>query len=87
MNPDTHQALAARALTADYRIALSGRRGESRGRHVVDHGFSQSGLMGRPAPCSGNGFSVDPVGDRFGARVSVGRRVTTPFILRAAENG
>lgn len=81
-NPDTHQAQAARALTADYRIALTGTPMEN---HVGDMwsimDFLNPGLLGRRSVFRERFFRPIQSGTDPGARVRL-RRVTTPFILR-----
>ena len=81
-NPDTHQAQAARALQAEYRIALTGTPMEN---HVGDiwslMDFLNPGLLGKRAIFREKFFRPIQSGTDPGARIRL-RRVTTPFILR-----
>ena len=81
-NPDTHQAQAARALQADYRIALTGTPMEN---HVGDMwsimDFLNPGMLGKRAEFREKYFRPIQSGTDLGARTRL-RRVTTPFILR-----
>ncbi len=81
-NPDTHQAQAARALQADYRIALTGTPMEN---HVGDiwsiMDFLNPGMLGKRAVFRDKFFRPIQSGTDPGARSRL-RRVTTPFILR-----
>ncbi len=81
-NPDTHQAQAARALRAEYRIALTGTPMEN---HVGDiwsiMDFLNPGLLGKRAIFRDKFFRPIQSGTDSGARIRL-RRVTTPFILR-----
>ena len=81
-NPDTHQTQAARALQADYRIALTGTPMEN---HVGDiwsiMDFLNPGLLGKRADFREKFFRPIQSGTDPGARTRL-RRVTTPFILR-----
>ena len=81
-NPDTHQAQAARALQADYRIALTGTPMEN---HVGDMwslmDFLNPGMLGKRAVFRDKFFRPIQSGTDPGARARL-RRVTTPFILR-----
>ncbi len=81
-NPDTHQAQAARALPADYRIALTGTPMEN---HVGDMwslmDFLNPGMLGKRAVFREKYFRPIQSGTDPGARSRL-RRVTTPFILR-----
>jgi superfamily II DNA or RNA helicase len=81
-NPDTQQAQAARALQADYRIALTGTPMEN---HVGDvwslMDFLNPGMLGRRTAFRDTFFRPIQTGTEPGARARL-RRVTTPFILR-----
>jgi len=81
-NPDTHQAQAARALQADYRMALTGTPMEN---HVGDvwsiMDFLNPGILGRRTVFREKFFRPIQSGTDPSARVRL-RRVTTPFILR-----
>jgi superfamily II DNA or RNA helicase len=81
-NPDTHQAQAARALQADYRIALTGTPMEN---HVGDMwslmDFLNPGMLGKRAVFREKYFRPIQSGTDPSARARL-RRVTTPFILR-----
>ena len=81
-NPDTHQAQAARALQAEYRIALTGTPMEN---HVGDlwsiMDFLNPGMLGKRAGFREKFFRPIQAGTDPGARTRL-RRVTTPFILR-----
>ncbi|MCL1920683.1 MAG: DEAD/DEAH box helicase [Kiritimatiellaeota bacterium] len=81
-NPETHQAQAARALTADYRIALTGTPMEN---HVGDlwsiMDFLNPGILGKRAAFRDAFFRPIQSGTDPGARTRL-RRITTPFILR-----
>ena len=81
-NPDTHQAQAARALQADYRIALTGTPMEN---HVGDlwsiMDFLNPGLLGKRAVFREKFFRPIQSGADPGARSRL-RRVTSPFLLR-----
>ena len=81
-NPDTHQSQAARALQADYRIALTGTPIEN---HVGDlwaiMDFLNPGLLGRRATFREHYFQPIQSGADPGARARL-RRVTSPFLLR-----
>jgi superfamily II DNA or RNA helicase len=81
-NPDTHQAQAARALQADYRIALTGTPVEN---HVGDlwsiMDFLNPGLLGKRAVFREKFFRPIQSGTDPGARSRL-RRVTSPFLLR-----
>ncbi|HOE60933.1 MAG TPA: DEAD/DEAH box helicase [Kiritimatiellia bacterium] len=81
-NPDTRQARAARALQADYRIALTGTPMEN---HVGElwsvMDFLNPGLLGRRAVFRETFFRPIQAGTDPGARARL-RRVTAPFILR-----
>ena len=81
-NPDTHQAQAARALQADYRMALTGTPMEN---HVGDvwsiMDFLNPGILGKRSVFREKFFRPIQSGTDPGARSRL-RRVTTPFILR-----
>ncbi|MDR2849556.1 MAG: DEAD/DEAH box helicase [Verrucomicrobiota bacterium] len=81
-NPDTRQAQAARALPADYRIALTGTPMEN---HVGDlwsiMDFLNPGLLGKRAVFREKFFRPIQSGTDPGARSRL-RRVTAPFLLR-----
>ncbi len=81
-NPDTHQAQAARALQAEYRIALTGTPMEN---HVGDiwsiMDFLNPGMLGKRSVFREKFFRPIQSGTDSGARTRL-RRVTTPFILR-----
>ena len=81
-NPDTHQAQAARALQADYRMALTGTPMEN---HVGDvwsiMDFLNPGILGKRSIFREKFFRPIQSGTDPGARSRL-RRVTTPFILR-----
>jgi len=81
-NPDTQQAQVARALQADYRIALTGTPLEN---HVGDiwsiMDFLNPGMLGRRATFRNAFFRPIQAGTDPGARARL-RRVTAPFILR-----
>lgn len=81
-NPHTHQAQAARALQADYRIALTGTPIEN---HVGDvwsiMDFLNPGLLGKRKTFHDKFFCPIQSGTDPGARSRL-RRVTAPFILR-----
>jgi superfamily II DNA or RNA helicase len=81
-NPDTHQAQVARALQADYRIALTGTPVEN---HVGDlwsiMDFLNPGLLGKRAVFREKFFRPIQSGTDPGARSRL-RRVTSPFLLR-----
>jgi superfamily II DNA or RNA helicase len=81
-NPDTRQAQAARALQADYRIALTGTPVEN---HVGDlwsiMDFLNPGLLGKRAAFREKFFRPIQSGADPGARSRL-RRVTSPFLLR-----
>ena len=81
-NPHTHQAQAARALQADYRIALTGTPIEN---HVGDvwsiMDFLNPGILGKRKTFHDKFFCPIQSGTDPGARSRL-RRVTTPFILR-----
>ncbi len=81
-NPDTRQARAARALQADYRIALTGTPMEN---HVGElwsvMDFLNPGLLGRRSVFRETFFRPIQSGTDPGARARL-RRVTAPFILR-----
>ncbi len=81
-NPDTHQAQAARALQADYRIALTGTPMEN---HVGDMwslmDFLNPGMLGKRTEFREKFFRPIQSGTDPSARARL-RRVTTPFILR-----
>ena len=81
-NPDTHQAQAARALQAEYRIALTGTPMEN---HVGDMwsimDFLNPGMLGKRAVFREKFFRPIRSGTDPSARVRL-RRVTSPFILR-----
>jgi len=81
-NPDTRQAQAARALQADYRIALTGTPMEN---HVGElwsiMDFLNSGMLGKRAVFRETFFRPIQSGTDPGARTRL-RRVTAPFILR-----
>ena len=81
-NPETRQAQAARALTADYRIALTGTPIEN---HVGDlwsiMDFLNPGILGKRATFRNSFFRPIQSGTDPGARTRL-RRITTPFILR-----
>ncbi len=81
-NPDTRQAQAARALQADYRIALTGTPVEN---HVGDlwslMDFLNPGLLGKRAVFREVFFRPIQSGTDPGARTRL-RRITAPFLLR-----
>ena len=81
-NPDTRQAQAARALQAEYRLALTGTPMEN---HVGDiwsiMDFLNPGLLGKREVFRDTFFRPIQSGTDPGARARL-RRVTTPFILR-----
>ena len=81
-NPNTHQAQAARALQADYRMALTGTPMEN---HVGDvwsiMDFLNPGILGKRSVFREKFFRPIQSGTDPGARSRL-RRVTTPFILR-----
>ena len=81
-NPDTHQAQAAHALQADYRIALTGTPMEN---HVGDlwsiMDFLNPGLLGKRAAFRDKFFRPIQSGTDPSARSRL-RRVTSPFLLR-----
>ena len=81
-NPETRQARAARALTADYRIALTGTPIEN---HVGDlwsiMDFLNPGILGKRATFRGHFLRPIQSGTDPGARTRL-RRITAPFILR-----
>ena len=81
-NPDTHQAQAARALQADYRIALTGTPMEN---HVGDlwsiMDFLNPGLLGKRAAFREKFFRPIQSGTDPSARSRL-RRATSPFLLR-----
>ena len=81
-NPETRQAQAARALTADYRMALTGTPIEN---HVGDlwsiMDFLNPGILGKRATFRNAFFRPIQSGTDPGARTRL-RRITTPFILR-----
>ncbi len=81
-NPDTRQAQAARALQADYRIALTGTPIEN---HVGElwsiMDFLNSGLLGKRSAFRDTFFRPIQSGTDPGARTRL-RRATAPFILR-----
>ena len=81
-NPDTHQAQAARALQADYRMALTGTPMEN---HVGDvwsiMDFLNPGILGKRSVFREKFYRPIQSGTDSGARSRL-RRVTTPFILR-----
>lgn len=81
-NPDTHQAQAARALQAEYRLALTGTPMEN---HVGDiwsiMDFLNPGILGKRAVFREKFYRPIQSGTDLGARTRL-RRVTTPFILR-----
>ena len=81
-NPDTRQAQAARALQADYRIALTGTPVEN---HVGDlwslMDFLNPGLLGKRAVFREAFFRPIQSGIDPGARTRL-RRLTAPFLLR-----
>ena len=81
-NPDTHQTQAARALQADYRIALTGTPMEN---HVGDiwsiMDFINPGMLGKRVVFRDKFFRPIQSGTDPGARTRL-RRVAMPFILR-----
>jgi superfamily II DNA or RNA helicase len=81
-NPDTQQAQAARALQADYRLALTGTPMEN---HVGDvwsiMDFLNPGMLGKREVFREKFYRPIQSGTDPGARSRL-RRVTTPFILR-----
>ena len=81
-NPDTHQAQAARALQADYRMALTGTPMEN---HVGDvwsiMDFLNPGILGKRGVFREKFYRPIQSGTDPGARSRL-RRVTAPFILR-----
>ena len=81
-NPETLQAQAARALSADYRIALTGTPLEN---HVGDlwsiMDFLNPGILGRRTAFRNSFFRPIQSGTDPGARTRL-RRITTPFLLR-----
>jgi hypothetical protein len=81
-NPDTRQAQAARALKADYRIALTGTPMEN---HVGDvwsiMDFLNPGLLGKRGEFRKRFFQPIQSGTDPGARTRL-RQMTMPFILR-----
>ncbi len=81
-NPDTHQAQAARALPAAYRIALTGTPMEN---HVGDlwslMDFLNPGMLGKRTVFRDTFYRPIQSGTDASARTRL-RRVTTPFILR-----
>ncbi len=81
-NPDTRQAQAARALQAEYRLALTGTPMEN---HVGDvwslMDFLNPGMLGKREVFREKFFRPIQSGTDPGARSRL-RRVTTPFILR-----
>ena len=81
-NPETRQAQAARALTADYRIALTGTPMEN---HVGDlwsiMDFLNPGILGRRTAFRNSFFRPIQSGTDPSARTRL-RRITAPFILR-----
>jgi superfamily II DNA or RNA helicase len=81
-NPDTHQAQAARALQAEYRIALTGTPIEN---HVGDvwsiMDFLNPGILGKKSVFRERFFRPIQSGTDPGARSRL-RRATAPFILR-----
>ena len=81
-NPETRQAQAARALTADYRMALTGTPIEN---HVGDlwsiMDFLNPGILGKRAVFRDAFFRPIQSGTDPGARTRL-RRITAPFILR-----
>jgi len=81
-NPNTNQAQAARALQADYRLALTGTPIEN---HVGDlwsiMDFLNPGLLGKRRTFHEKFFRPIQSGTDPGARARL-RRVTTPFLLR-----
>jgi superfamily II DNA or RNA helicase len=81
-NPDTRQSQAARALTADYRFALTGTPVEN---HVGDlwsiMDFLNPGLLGARAAFRERFLRPIQAGVDPAARERL-RRATTPFILR-----
>jgi SNF2 family DNA or RNA helicase len=81
-NPETRQAQAARALSADYRIALTGTPIEN---HVGDlwsiMDFLNPGILGKRTTFRSSFFRPIQSGTDPGARTRL-RRITTPFILR-----
>lgn len=81
-NPDTRQAQAARALQADYRIALTGTPIEN---HVGDlwslMDFLNPGLLGGRTAFRETFFRPIHSGTDPGARTRL-RRITSPFLLR-----
>ena len=81
-NPDTRQAQAARALTAEYRLALTGTPMEN---HVGDlwavMDFLNPGMLGKRAVFRERFFRPIQSGTDPGARTRL-RRFTKPFILR-----
>jgi superfamily II DNA or RNA helicase len=81
-NPDTHQAQAARALQAAYRIALTGTPMEN---HVGDvwslMDFLNPGMLGKRSVFRDTFYRPIQSGTDPSARTRL-KRVTTPFILR-----
>lgn len=81
-NPDTHQAQAARALQAEYRIALTGTPLEN---HVGDiwsiMDFLNPGMLGKRSVFREKFFRPIQSETDPGARSRL-RRITAPFILR-----
>ena len=84
-NPDTRQSQVARALPADYRIALTGTPIENHVGEVWSlMDFLNPGMLGKRAVFREAFFRPIQTGTDPGARTRL-RRVTAPFILRRVK--